>query len=391
MSQVDDPILDAKYMERCLLLAMQADGRTAPNPIVGSLVVDKKGEVVAEGYHTRAGQPHAEVMALHAAGSRAYGSTLYVNLEPCCHHGRTGPCVDQIIHSGVARVVVGIEDPNPKVRGGGIRALRARGIQVDVGILQEECAWANRAFISSISRGRPWVCLKMASTLDGKIADRNGMSKWISGPDARQHVQELRNLYNCVLIGAETARRDDPELTVRSVEGGRNPHRAVIDPMITVPRNARIFTAHGDNSRTFLFCGKRTDIFPKIKELPDSVAVLRVSELANEPGKLDLAEVLKSLVAQEVNSVLCEGGGTLAAALLSAGLVDEVHWIMAPKLLNDSEAIPSLRLSNDISLPSALKLERMRVSQLGDDVLIEGTVGMPEFLVPQVAQASALE
>lgn len=355
------------------MLALQAEGRTAPNPVVGAVVLDAKGEVVGEGFHARAGEPHAEVHALNAAGDRARGGTLYVSLEPCCHHGRTPPCSTRVIASGVARVVVGIEDPNAKVAGGGLRELREKNLIVDVGILQEECAWANRAFIKRIRTGRPWVCLKLAATLDGRIADRTGSSRWISGPEARQHVMHLRNKYDCVLIGAHTARADDPQLTVRELEGSRDPHRAVVDGELTLPRTARLWQESSDSRvKTFFFCREQA-LRQTNSAMPSGSELVAVA--AVEGGtRLDLASVLEKLAERGINSVLCEGGGRLGAALLAQGLVDEVQWIMAPKMLSDAQAISALAGEHEVLLSQALDLAQVRVTRLGGDVLIEGTV-----------------
>ncbi len=354
------------------MLALQAEGRTAPNPVVGAVVLDAKGEVVGEGFHPRAGEPHAEVHALNAAGERARGGTLYVSLEPCCHHGRTPPCSTRVTASGVARVVVGIEDPNPKVAGGGLKELREKNVIVDVGILQEECAWANRAFIKRIRTGRPWVCLKMAATLDGRIADRTGSSRWISGPEARQHVMQLRNKYDCVIIGAHTARADDPQLTVRELAGGRNPHRAVVDAGLTVPRTAKLWQESKESpAKTFFFCSEQA-LRQSRSQVPSGIELVAVATAAR--GRLDLTAVLERLAERGINSVLCEGGGRLGAALLSQGLVDEVHWIVAPKILIDVRAISALSGEDEVLLRDALNLFPVRVSQLGGDVLIEATV-----------------
>ncbi|MGH9551324.1 MAG: bifunctional diaminohydroxyphosphoribosylaminopyrimidine deaminase/5-amino-6-(5-phosphoribosylamino)uracil reductase RibD, partial [Terriglobales bacterium] len=326
---MEDPVIDSKFMERCLALALQAEGRTAPNPIVGAVIVDKHGDVVGEGYHQKAGEPHAEVYAFDAAGEKAHGGTLYVNLEPCCHHGRTPPCSERVTASGVKRVVVGMQDPNPKVAGGGIKQLRDHGITVDVGVLEEECRWANRGFIKRITAGRPWVCLKMAATLDGRIADRERSSRWITGAEARKHVHELRNRFDCILIGGETALRDDPELTVREIEGARNPHRAVVDPKLKLAATARLLHAAGD-VKAFLFANADAAQW-RARGFGEHVEVVSLGE--GSSGRLPLSAVLRALAERRINSVLCEGGGRLAASLLHEKLVDEVQWIMAPKLL----------------------------------------------------------
>jgi len=380
MTNASKHSLDEEYIALCLKLALQAQGRTAPNPVVGAVVLDASGAVVGEGFHARAGQAHAEVEALNAAGERAKDGTLYVNLEPCCHHGRTGPCAQRVIESGVRRVVVGMLDPNPKVAGGGVAAIRANGIAVDVGVLEPACRWENRAFLSRIVRSRPWVCLKLATTLDGQIADRYRQSKWISGPAARMHVHQLRNTLDCILVGSETVRRDDPELTVRDVEGGRNPHRAILDARLTLPPDKKLLAESESGARTFVFCSKRPELRPRLEACPAHLSVIRVNEKSDIHGFLDLSEILRALAAQEINSLLCEGGGRLAASLLADSLVDEVHWIVSPKILNDTSAVPALGLDNDVHLSAALKLTRNTTSFLGEDVLVQGVLGEPSFL-----------
>lgn len=372
MKPTEDPVIDSKFMERCLILAQKAEGRTAPNPMVGAVVVDPDGIIVGEGFHARAGEPHAEVIALDAAGEKAVGATLYVSLEPCCHTGRTGPCSQRVIKSGVTRVVAGMEDPNPRVAGGGIKELRANSIAVDVGILEQECAWLNRAFMSRILRNRPWVCLKMATTLDGRIADRFGQSRYISGLPALAHVHNLRNRLDCVLVGGETARKDDPELTVRDVEDGRNPDRAVIDTKLTLPLTAKVFTDRRDGSRTFLFCSPSAAVSKKIEKYSACVSVTPMKENAINKGELDLDAMLRSLSGAGINSVLCEGGAKLATRLIEGKLVDEINWIVAPKILGDLSAVSAVGSDATIKLGEVLTLERVRISRLGDDTLIEG-------------------
>lgn len=310
-------------MQRCLDLAASAEGRTSPNPMVGSLVLNADGAVIGEGFHKKAGLAHAEVEALNAAalaaGSEAArGGTLYVNLEPCCHFGRTPPCSDRVIASGVRRVVVGCADPNPKVAGGGLQALRDAGIEVAVGVLESQCRYLNRGFFKAMASGLPWLALKMALSLDGRIADRSGGSKYISGSDSRQLVMNLRNRFDCVLVGANTARLDNPSLDVRGLEDGRNPIRAVIDPNLSLSSgDARIFSPAGE---TILFALPGSGLGV---ELPERVKLI---ELTGDGDKeINLTEALRRLRMEGVQSVLCEGGGRLAGALLDRGLVDELY------------------------------------------------------------------
>lgn len=364
---------DELYMWRCIELARQAEGRTSPNPLVGSIVVDDDGTVIAEGHHTKAGEPHAEVNALNIAGDAARGKTLYVNLEPCCHHGKTPPCSQRVIASGVRRVVCGMRDPNPKVAGGGIRELEAAGIEVRSAVLEAECRYLNRAFLKWISKGMPWVCLKMASTLDGRIADRNGKSRWITGPQAREYVHELRDRYDCVMIGGTTAITDDPELTVRERIGGRNPMRVVLDTNLSLKPEARLFIDRSDESRTILFA-KQEAVQASQTCFPTGTEVVGIT--SGSTG-LDLTRVLSWLGENRIVSVLCEGGSRLAGSLLREGLVDEINWIVAPKMLCDERAIPVISDDRFVDLSHAIKMETKDISQLGEDILIHGLLSQP--------------
>lgn len=358
--------LDERMMRRCLELAGKAAGRTSPNPMVAAVLIDSQGSLISEGYHSKAGEPHAEVLALNAAGNRARGATLYVNLEPCSHHGRTPPCADRVIESGVARVVAGMKDPNPLVFGEGIAKIRAAGIEVELAVLEEECLDFNRAFVKRIKTGLPWLTLKMAASLDGRIADRHGESRWISGPEARAYVHNLRNVYDSVLVGGSTAVKDDPQLNVRGVEGGRNPHRIVIDPSLRILPSARLCKhEEGDLSWTAIFCDEE-----KLEQAPSFPA--RVKLVPYSRGAGGLRNALRFIAEQGVLSVLCEGGGRLAAALLNDGLVDEIHWIAAPKLFCDALSVPALAGEIEVSVADCFELDKVKYEQLGRDVLITG-------------------
>ena len=363
-------------MQRCLELAQLAEGRTAPNPMVGALVLDADGDVVGSGYHHAAGQPHAEIHALDEAGDRARGGTIYVSLEPCCHFGRTPPCVDKVIASGVRRVIAAVGDPNPVVSGKGFAALRERGIEVVENVMLKEASWLNRGFFKVKRTGRPWVILKLATTLDGKIADRFNSSKWITGEESRQLVHDLRNRLDCVLVGAGTARFDDPSLNVRGIENKRDPKRAVIDPSLSISPQSKLcrLDTGGD---TILFCA------PDVKEsrsseYPEHVKLIDVSE--KEPGSqrgqrhhLDLEKCLEHLAVQNVLTVLCEGGGKLAGSLLQSGLVDEIYWFYAPKILGDTEAVPAIAHEQPLSINSAAQFDLLEARVLGNDTLIHCT------------------
>jgi diaminohydroxyphosphoribosylaminopyrimidine deaminase / 5-amino-6-(5-phosphoribosylamino)uracil reductase len=358
-----------KLMRRCIELALKAEGRTAPNPVVGAIVLDANGVVVGEGFHAKAGEDHAEVIALNQAGERANGGTLYVSLEPCSHHGKTPPCVNAVIASGIKHVVGASADPNPLVFGKGFDALRNAGIEVTTDICREESLWINRGFLSRMKRSRPWLCLKLASTLDGKIADRNGKSRWITGESARAYVQHLRNRFDCVLVGSTTARLDNPKLNVRDLESGRNPARAVIEGSTPLESDLRMFTSDKFGlGSTLIFC--REDLYEKPrKPYPPGVKVVPIPTKDKFP---DLAIVLKHLFEIGLNTILCEGGAKLAASLLNENLVDEVNWFFAPKILADSEAIQVVAGSVPKTLDEALSLKNMTIEQYGEDILVKG-------------------
>lgn len=354
-----------------------AAGRTSPNPLVGSVVVDDDGTVIAEGFHTKAGQPHAEVEALNRAGEAARGKTLYVNLEPCCHWGKTPPCSERVIASGVKRVVCGTLDPNPKVAGGGLKAIEAAGIETRSGVLAKQCEYVNRAFIQWINTKRPWIALKMACTLDGRIADRNGKSRWITGAESRKYVHQLRNEFDAVMIGAATALADDPELTVREIENSRDPLRVIVDATLALNVESRLAQ---NPDRNTLIAALASAIEEKSGGFADTVNFLEAparespDRNVNDRQQIDLNGLMQQLGELNVLSVLCEGGSRLAAALLEEQLVDEAYWFMAPKFLRDAQSTPVLAGVNPTTLDAASILIDTTIQQLGEDVLIHGLV-----------------
>jgi diaminohydroxyphosphoribosylaminopyrimidine deaminase/5-amino-6-(5-phosphoribosylamino)uracil reductase len=378
---------DEELMRECLKLAQQAEGRTAPNPMVGSVVLDQSGKIVGRGYHQRRGEAHAEVNALNDAGEKARGGTIYVNLEPCCHHGKTPPCTDKVIASGVKKVVAGMIDPNPVVGGGGVKALQDAGIEVVSGVLEKECLRLNRGFIKRIKTGLPWVCLKLATTLDAKIADRHGGSRWITGAEARHFVHQMRNSFDAVLVGTNTALIDNPSLNVRDIENSRDPVKVLVDKDLKVSFDAKLYT-HKTEAKTLVIT--RDDLADrKLADLP-LVELIGVPYVVSKPQPsnsliaagvplrreddkqqdivhLDLQEGLRQLVKRGINTVLCEGGGNLAGNMIDAGLIDEIVWIVAPKLLHDPLAVPALG-GKARRLEDAVELHEMSVKHLGEDV-----------------------
>ncbi|MDX2104777.1 MAG: bifunctional diaminohydroxyphosphoribosylaminopyrimidine deaminase/5-amino-6-(5-phosphoribosylamino)uracil reductase RibD [Candidatus Melainabacteria bacterium] len=362
---------DEAIMRRCLELARLAEGRTSPNPIVGCVVVDKDNNFIAEGFHRKHGEVHAEVEALDKAGEKARGGTLFVNLEPCSHFGKQPPCADRIIASGIAKVVAAIGDPNPKVAGKGFKKLEDAGIKVVRDVLSLEAKLFNKPFLKAKTQGLPWVVLKIAATLDGHIADRDGKSKWITGDQARLLVMNLRNKADAVIIGAGTARADNPKLSVRGLPANdsRDPVRVVIDPKLSVQKESNLFLKE-TGGRTIVYCSNDATCnhtlgdHVKIKKTPGK------SKNAIDP-ELDLTWILKDLVEEEgINNVLCEGGGILAGNLLQENLVDDIYWFVAPKILGDSKAKLAVEGQNAIPLGKAKAFELNAPQIIGMDLLL---------------------
>lgn len=332
---------DYRYMARAMALAKRAIFTTDPNPRVGCVLV-RDGRPVGEGWHTRAGAPHAEIAALAKAGAQAQGATAYVTLEPCCHQGRTGPCVLALKQAGVARVVVAMVDPNPLVSGQGLAQLATAGIEVESGLLEAQAQTLNPGFISRMQRGRPYVRCKIAMGIDGRTAMASGESQWITGTAARRDVQRLRARSSVILTGVGTVHADDPRLTVRLSELGqahygqdtvRQPMRAVLDPRLETPPNAKLLKTPG-----------RTILITSRDQVAPGHALRRAgAEIVTLPGTagaLDLNAVMRFLAAEQANEVLLESGATLSGAMLRAGLIDELVVFMAPVLMgSDARAL----------------------------------------------------
>jgi len=359
---------DSRYMKLALELAQQGLGLTSPNPAVGALVV-QEGEVVGEGFHQRAGEPHAEVLALRAAGPRAAGATLYVTLEPCVHHGKTPPCTGMILQAGIRRVVVAVPDPNPIVNGRGIERLREGGLEVTVGVEAAAASRLNRAFFKYITTGWPYVTLKVAMTLDGKIAARDGSSRWITGEAARERVHRMRSQADAIVVGIGTLLKDDPSLTVRlDPPWAREPFRVVVDSHLRTPPDAQVIRA-GRPDRVIVAC-----LEPRPERArPLEAQGVQILGLPGCDGRVDLASLMSALGERQIVSVLAEGGSELNAALFSEGLVDHVAWFVAPLLLGGQSA-PGAIGGQGRLLKEAFHLRDITFTQIADDVLIEGDV-----------------
>ena len=351
---------DHAFMARALRLAERGLCTTTPNPRVGCVVV-RDETVVGEGWHERAGEPHAEVHALRAAGERARGATVYVSLEPCSHQGRTPPCVDALIKGGVTRVVAAMQDPNPRVAGAGLGQLRAAGIATECGVLEAEARELNIGFVSRMTRGRPWVRMKIAASLDGKTALLNGKSQWITGPDARRDGHRLRARACAILTGFGTVRDDDPRLTVRDVETSRQPLRVVVDSRLETPLDAKVL--EGGNVLVFAAIAERA----RIAALEQRGAAVIV--LANATHKVDLEAMLAELGRRELNEVHIEAGFKLNGSLLKAGVVDELVIYLAPCLLGDAaRGLFDLPALGDLAQRRSLTIRDVR--RVGDDLRI---------------------
>jgi len=360
---------DTFFMERALSLAKRGKGKTSPNPLVGALIV-KKGKVIAEGFHLGLGRPHAEIVALQRAGRRAKGATLYVNLEPCSHVGRTGPCTEMLLKSGIREVVVGMKDPNPLNAGRGLRTLRAKKVRVRVDVLKERCRDMNAPFIKYITKGLPYVTVKIAQSLDGKIATASGASHWITGKQARRLVHTERANSDAILIGVNTVLKDNPLLTARQL--GRpllhQPTRIVLDRYLRTPRNFRLVRT-SFQAPLFLAIGQDVPEKKLLSYHPYPIVFLRTE---TQGRKLKLLPLLKTLAEMEVGHLLVEGGGTVVADFLENRLVDRILWFIAPILIGGKQAPTGFEGRGALKLSDAISLKRSTAQKVGDDLLIEG-------------------
>ena len=355
-------------MRRCLELARRAEGKTSPNPIVGAVVLDKRGRLVGEGYHKRAGEAHAEKMALDLAGARAKGGTLYVNLEPCKHlkNRRTAPCAPLVLQAGIKRLVIGQADPIAG-HAGGASSLSKRGVSVTRNLLQAECREANRAFVTWARKGRPLYVLKVAASLDGKIATRSGESKWITGPKARADGRLLRSKLPAILVGVETVLADDPRLTARG-SGMTDPVRVVLDSRLRTPSRAQLLPASSRSKAKVIIATASKASKAKAREL--QAAGAEVLRLPSVGGRLCLESLSEALAARGISSVLVEGGAEVHGAFLEAGLCDELRLYLAPKALGG----PGKSWLGGAGIEALVDAYRMRwhgdPQRLGDDILL---------------------
>ncbi len=355
-------------MRQALRLAAKGRGFTSPNPMVGAVVV-RQGEVIGRGYHKRVGGPHAEINALRDAGDQARGATLYVTLEPCNHQGRTPPCTQAILDTGIAHVVIGMSDPNLQVAGGGAQHLRTMGVEVTAGVIETECRRLNQAFIKHVTTGLPLVTIKAATTLDGRIATRTGDARWISNERSRRYVHRLRCDLDAILVGIGTALGDDPLLTAR-VAGKRcrQPVRVVLDSHLRLPLTSQLVKTAAQSP---VWAAGREDASPRRRQALTDAGV-NVLALPAGPSGIDLAALLRELGRCGFNSVLVEGGARIIGAFMEQDLGDEFYFFYAPKILGDPQGVPLVSGSPRQRMADAVPVYDLRVRRFGEDVLLSG-------------------
>lgn len=355
--------MDEVYMKRALELAAKGAGRTNPNPLVGAVLV-KDGEIVGEGYHEVYGGAHAEVNAIRDAGQRAEGATLYVTLEPCCHYGKTPPCAEAVIKAAIRRVVVAMEDPNPIVKGKGMARLREAGIEVECGLMEDEARELNEIYIKYITTHLPFVILKAAMSLDGKICTFTGDSKWISSEVSRTHAHIVRNRVSAIMVGINTVTADNPHLTTR-IENGRDARPVIVDSSASIPLSTNVLSGNGPIVAV-------TDMAPaeKVAALENrGVQVIRTG--SDENGMVDLEELMRSLGEMGIDSVLLEGGGSLNWSAVKKGIVDKFMFFVAPMVIGGKSALTPVEGEGFDKVSEALRLKDVKLSRSGEDILIE--------------------
>lgn len=359
---------DLKFMREAHDLARSAEGRTTPDPLVGVVMV-KGGRIISMGYHGEVATPHAEAWAIQKAGEKVKGSTLYINLEPCCHYGNNPPCVDLIASSGIREVIASMKDPNPLVNGKGFKKLRAYGVKVRTGLMQKEAEELNEAFVEYITTKKPFVVLKSAITIDGKIATRTGASRWVAGKASRRFAHHLRNIYDAILAGVQTVLIDNPRLTVREVKKVKNPIRIVLDAYARTPLGANVLSKE---ARTIIVVGPGAKK-SRLEALKGGGA--EILKLPAPQGRIDVRALVRALGKMKITSLLLEGGGEVNASFLEAGLVDKAHFIIAPKIFGGREARTAVE-GKGVNLPSQAKwLKNVQIEQSGEDILVTGYLG----------------
>lgn len=360
---------DEDYMRMVLSLAKKGKGKTSPNPMVGAILV-KNNRIIGKGFHKKPGSPHAEILAMVDAGKDALGATLYTNLEPCVHtEKRTPPCTSEIIRRGIKRVVIGMIDPNPFVSGKGIAELKKKGISVIAGILQQKAEVLNEVFSKYIIKRRPFVILKIASSLDGKIATSTGESKWITGEEARRFVYRLRSEVDAVMVGAGTILKDDPHLTAR-MKVGRDPIRIIADERLSIPIGSNVLNLDSP-AKTYIATTSKAPR-AKIREIEEKGGVVLI--VKEKDSLVDISALMDMLGEMEITSLLIEGGSRINASALREGIVDKVIFLFAPKIIGGQQAISSIGGESPSSLAEAVQLNDIIIKKKGEDILVEGYI-----------------
>ncbi len=355
-----------KYMKRAMQLALKGKGATCPNPMVGAVIV-KNGKIIAEGFHAQCALDHAEVVAFKKAGDKARGATLYVTLEPCSHYGHTPPCLDRVLESGIKKVVIGMKDPNPIVNGKAIQTLKKNGIQVEVGVLEDELQKMNEVFVTYITKKRPFVVAKSAQTVDGKIATKGGQSKWITSQAARDFARTQRNDFSAILVGIKTVLHDDPLLN--AANSSKRLKKIILDSTLKIPLTANLFK----NTTPEQVIIATTSKAPKAK----IVALQKKATVIVSPAsgsRVNLKSLFKELARRQISSILIEGGATVIGDALKNGLVDKVNIFIAPKILGDASARCSVAGLKITHVDQSIRLKDWSVKNIGEDLLIEAYV-----------------
>ncbi|MDY7035154.1 MAG: bifunctional diaminohydroxyphosphoribosylaminopyrimidine deaminase/5-amino-6-(5-phosphoribosylamino)uracil reductase RibD [Thermodesulfobacteriota bacterium] len=360
---------DQKFMREALRQAKKGMGRTSPNPVVGAVIV-RNGEIIASGFHRKAGEKHAEIAVLEKIGGKARnGDSLYVTLEPCNHYGRTPPCTGAILKSGIKRVVVGMRDPNPKVSGGGCEFLEQRGVKVIIGILETECRRMNEAFVKHVSEGRPFVIAKSALTMDGWTATSMKHSQWVTNEKSRQFVHRMRDRVDGIMVGIGTVLADDPLLTTRlKNRQGKDPIRIIVDTRLRIPHNARILNNESP-SITMVVVGRDVPRARLEKIQRDGVSTVRCLE---KDGRIELSVLMDILGERSITSLLVEGGSVLIGSMIRERLIDKFYIFKAPKIFGGNDGIPMATGPGPKRMDECLMLKDIKVRRFGDDILIRG-------------------
>lgn len=360
--------MDEDYMKLALELARKGKGKVSPNPMVGAVIV-KGNNIIGKGYHECYGEAHAEVKAFESTTEDVEGATLYVTLEPCSHYGRTPPCVDKIINKKIGKVFIGSVDPNPLVSGRGVQKLIDAGIEVTTGILEKECRELNEVFMKYIVKKKPFVIMKTAMSLDGKIATKTGESKWITGSESRDNVHRFRNEVSGIMVGVNTVIADNPELTCR-IENGNNPIRIIVDSKLRIPIDYKVLE-NQDMAKTIIATTNQANMAKKIELEKKGVKVLITKNLE---GRVDLQDLMSKLAEQNIDSILLEGGSTLNFSALEQGIVDKVQVYIAPKIIGGEKSKTPVGGSGIQCLTNAFQLDRINHKSVGEDILIEGYI-----------------